>query len=138
MLNGNGHPVVAELVAFYQGLIAISTPDPMVTFKYPVPGYPIAAEGYLDPVGRCIGKIIFIQEIIIASSLAAIHGRLTCPKEKTISPVRHIIAVKDIVIALLVNQDARAVLAPVIDSMAITPHIKDETVIDYTVTAASI
>lgn len=110
----------------------------MIAFKHPVTDDPVPAEGHFDPIGGSVGKIIPVQEVVVASALPRIHGRLPGPEKKPISSVRYIIFIKNIVAALFVHQHARAVLAPVIHTVAISPYIKDDPVIQDLVPAAAV
>ena len=79
MFNGNTSPVLFNEIPDDTGSPAVSAPDAVVAFPDDVFPDGISAEGYFHTVRWCIGEVILIENIPIASAFTAVHGGLSCP-----------------------------------------------------------
>ena len=119
MLDGDpGHVVLEPVVSDLRG-VAVATPDPVLGPFNQIADEPIAAEGGLDPVGGRKAEIVAEDEIVVGPALPRVHSRLTGPEEQPVPGVGHRIVGDDVAGALLIEQQRRRVLAPVVNPVAI-------------------
>ena len=138
VLNSDGDPVLFKNIAVDCCFPAVSTPNAVIAFIDDVPDNLVLAERDLHAVGGRITEIVLIYIVVVASSFARVHGGLSGPKEESIAAVGYAVISEYVVVALFKYQDAGAVLSAVIKTVAVTPHVEIEFVVQDMVPAAAI
>ena len=67
----------------------------------------VSAECCFNAVSRSVTPIVTVKQVIVAASLSGIHCCLASPKEEAVAAVSHRVVGENVLVGLLVNQDAR-------------------------------
>ena len=98
MLPGNRLSIPREEVAFDEAVVAKSTPNAVPALHHEVAHERVSAKGGLDSVGGGVRPIVHIEQIVVASALAAVHGALPSPKKEAVSAMGYRVIGKDIAV----------------------------------------
>ena len=138
MFNGYSNPVIYKPVFRYCCVVTIAAPYAVIAPINGILADHVTAKCNFYSIGWCIGKIIVINQVIIAAAFACIHGMLARPKKKSIAAVRYRVIGENIVAALLKYKNPGAVLSAVIFTKAETSYIKIKPVVINAAIAASV
>ena len=129
MLDGYAVVTIVDLVSDYRCIVAIAGPNPVTAVVKFILNNKIRTECSFDAICHAVREVVSVDNIPITSAGARIHRVLPRPEEKAIATVCGAVVGNNIVIALLVKQDAGRILTAVVFAMAIAAYVPVEAVV---------
>ena len=138
VLDRDAITIVREAVGDDARVKTVPAPQSVVVPLGDVRDERVAAERGLHPVGRRETEIVRVEHVVVRAALAGVHGVVAGPEKEPVAAVRRRIERDDVVVALLVHQDARRVLASTVEAVAVAAHVEVDDVADDRVVARAV